>query len=119
MKAYAIHRPLGMGTYPTEYRDHITDLVNYDGIRWVDDIAHMAFGHIDYDCDVPRDVLERYELWVSPLEDWRLMAAAKTLRKCEEREDWERYERAFDLATGRYGYSLRDLERAQAIAGQS
>jgi len=113
MRAYAIHRPLGMGTYPSEYRDQITELHNYEFMQWVDEINHNAFGYIEFeDGSIPKEALDRYDLWTDPRKDEKLVAAGKALARSAKSEDWDRFEHVWDKAKEKYGYSDSQLERA-------
>lgn len=113
MRAYAIHRPLGMGTYPSEYRDKITELHNYEFMQWVDEINHNAFGYIEFeDGSIPKEALYRYDLWTDPRKDEKLVAAGKALARSAKNEDWDRFEHVWDKAKEKYGYSDSQLERA-------
>ena len=112
MRAYAIHRPLGPFTWPSEHRDKLVELVNYDRMTYVDEIRRYAFGHIDFSEDVPRDDLDRYELVTSPELDPHFVATGKTLARYAKQEDWERFERAWDTARHKYGMTDDEIERA-------
>ena len=116
-RAYAIHRPIGMGTYPTEYRDKITEIVNFDHMQWVDCINRYAFGYIDYEIDVPKDVLDRYELLTDPGEDKVLDGAAKVMAECVKNEDWDRFNDVWTKLDEEYGYSDDEISRALARHG--
>lgn len=111
MRAYAIHRPIGPFTWPSEHRDKVADIVNYDTLTYVPEIGRNAFGHIDFKEDVPREDLDRYELVTNPMEDQRLLMVGRELRKFEEREQWDRFEAAWNKAS-EWGYSDSDIEHS-------
>lgn len=115
MRAYAIYRPLGPFTWPSEYRDVITDLHNYDHRQFVEEIGREAFGYIEFEeGSVPKDALERYELWTDPAEDRNLVMVGRELAKCVKKEDWERFESSWDIAQRKYGYNDDEIERAMS-----
>ena len=106
-----------MGTYPTEYRDKIAEIVNFDHLQWVECINHNAFGYIDYETDVPKAVLGRYELWTDPNEDKLLEKVVKIMVRCILDEDFERFEACWDKLTVRYGYTDREIDLALSKNG--
>lgn len=113
MKAYALHRPLGPFTYPSEYRNEIKDLVNYDHMQFVPEIRRNAFGYIEFDDGaIPKDALDRYELATSPLLDPHFVATGKVLVRLMRNEQWERFEHAWDVARSKYGMSDDEIEKA-------
>lgn len=111
MRAYAIHRPIGPFTWPSEHRDKVVDIVNYDTLTFVPEIGRNAFGYIDFNDDVPMEDLDRYELVTDPKQDERLVMVGRTLHKFMAAEQWDRFEAAWDKANG-WGYSDTDIDRA-------
>lgn len=65
MKAYSVHRPLGMGTYPKNHE--VVELVNFDKLTWIEEIQRYAFGYVVFAQDVPQCDLDAYELY-TPIE---------------------------------------------------
>lgn len=59
MRAYAIHRPFGIGTWPAQYGGFP---VNFDTYRFVEEIGRHAFGYVDFQEDVPKEMLEKFDL---------------------------------------------------------
>ncbi len=112
MRSYAIHRPIGPFTWPSEHKDKVIELVNYDRLTFVPEIGRNAFGYIDWADGVPMDALARYELVVPITEDRMLTKIGKILADFESTERWERFEFAWNKAKNDYGYSDSDLERA-------
>lgn len=60
MRAYSVNRSVSIGTYPKGFG--LSGIVNFDRREFVDEIGRPAWGCIDYGAEVPRDVLDRYEL---------------------------------------------------------
>lgn len=111
MKTYAIHRPIGPFTWPSEYRDDVAEIVNWDSIQFVPEIGRNAYGYIEWAKLPPLEDLRRYELALPPAEDEMLTKIGKILARYETKEQWDRFDKAWDLAKEKYGYSERELER--------
>ena len=107
MRAYAIHRPITIGTWPSQYAGEI---VNFDHLSDVPEIGRRAFGFIDFAEDVPSDVLEAYELVVPKAEDKTMDMVVRQLWRHVEDED--RFQRIWDKAIERYGYNPERLAEA-------
>lgn len=115
MRAYAVHRPLGMGTYPSQYKRQITKLINFETLRYIEEIHHNAFGYIEFeDGSIPKADLDRYELWTNLREDRNLVAAGRTLAKCAANEQWGKYIDVWNKAHDKFGYTDDQLERAMS-----
>lgn len=112
MRSYAIHRPIGPFTWPSEYSGLVSEIVNWDHLQFVPEIGRNAFGYIEWSELPPSEALRRYELVVPSDDDEMLVKIGQILAKFESREQWERFERAWDLARERYGYSTDEIERS-------
>lgn len=112
MKSYALHRPIGPFTWPSEYHDQVSEIVNWDTLKFVPEIGRNAFGYIEWVELPPMEDLRRYELLVPLEEDEMLTKIGKILAKFEAREQFERFSKAWDLAKEKYGYSDNEIERA-------
>ena len=110
MKSYALHRPIGPFTWPSEHHDKVLEIVNWDEYRFVPEIGRSAFGYIEWRELPPMEDLHRYEWMIPPLEDETLTKIGKILANFEAKEQWDRFERAWDLAKSKYGYSENQLE---------
>lgn len=105
MRAYAIHRPIGPFTWPSEHRDKVVEIVNFDKRMPVEELGgRWAFGYIDFREDVPREDLARYELEVPKERDEFLEKVARIVALHIERGQFERAERDLELARDKYGY---------------
>ena len=111
MRTYAIHRPIGPFTWPSEHRDKVSAIVNFDRMEFVPEIGRNAFGYIEWAENPPAEDLARYELVAPPTEDPMWDKIGRILARFEQREQWERFERAWDLAKERFGYSEDWIER--------
>lgn len=105
MRSYAIHRPIGPFTWPSEHADKVAEIVNWDERRYVEEVGRWAFGYIDWAEDVPMEDLRRYELMVTPTEDAQLERIGEILARYNDPEHEERFMRAWDKAMELYGYS--------------
>lgn len=112
MKSYALHRPIGPFTWPSEHKDKVIELVNFDHMKFVPEIGRSAFGYIEWADGVPTEALRRYELMVPPTEDAKLEQIGRILARFESRERWDGFEKAWNKARNDYGYSERDIEAA-------
>ena len=110
MKSYALHRPIGPFTWPSEHHDKVAEIVNWEHMEYVPEIGRSAFGYIEWAEMPPMEDLRRYELMVPPSEDQMLVKIGKILAKFEAREQWDRFFKAWDLAKDKYGYSDKELE---------
>jgi len=111
MKSYALHRPIGPFTWPSEHSDKVSEIVNFNRLQFVPEIGRDAFGYIDWTELPPIEDLRRYELMIPPSEDEMLVKIGKILARFEVKEQWDRFERAWDLAKSKYGYSEDEIER--------
>ena len=111
MKSYALHRPIGPFTWPSEYSDKVAEIVNWDTLKFVPEIGRNAFGYIEWAELPPMEDLRRYELMVPPSEDQMLRKIGRILAKFEAKEQWDRFQKAWDLAKEKYGYSEGEIER--------
>ncbi len=121
MKSYALHRPIGPFTWPSEHSDKVSEIVNWDCMQYVPEIKRSAFGYIDWAVLPPMEDLNRYELMVPPTTDPMYDKIGKILARYEERQQWDRFEKAWDLAKSKYDYSDEWLERtwqAHSTVGQ-
>lgn len=105
MRVYSTNRPIGLGTWPSQYRDHVVDMVHFDHLTYVPEIRHNSFGYIDFDCDIPQEELYRYELRVPEQEDPMLEKIGRILADFARKERYERLEKGWQLASERYGYT--------------
>lgn len=112
MRAYGIHRPLGPFTWPSEHRDKVVEIVNFDQRRYVDEVGRWAFGYIDFSEDVPMEGLARYELMVpreqDDMFDKVVRMVADEIRKGTEKGA-DRACHIMDVARDKYGYSDEDI----------
>ena len=76
MRAYATHRPLTIGTWPTKYSGKVK---NFDGYEYCAEIHHRAFGYVDFDEEVPLEVLDQYDLVVPRGPDPKIERIAEML----------------------------------------
>ena len=60
MRVYSVNRPFDLFTYPKQYS--YSNRVDFKRRQYVDEIGREAWGYIDFDDDIPKDELERYEL---------------------------------------------------------
>lgn len=111
MKSYALHRPIGPFTWPSEHHDKVSEIVNWDSMQYVPEIKRSAFGYIDWAELPPLEDLQRYELMVTPSEDPMWDKIGKILARYEAKEQWDRFENAWNVAKERYGYSEDWIER--------
>lgn len=117
MRAYGYNRPLGMGCYPKGYS--FTEMVNFYGKQWVEEVGKHCFGYIDFTEDVPEDMLKAYEL-VTPemFEASRPKVPAESvLRKMAEvykAGDFDKLDKMFDIAE-RKGYDLEATDAALSM----
>lgn len=111
MKSYALHRPIGPFTWPSEYHDKVIEIVNWDCMEYVPEIKRSAFGYIEWSELPPMEDLRRYELMVPPENDQMLTKIGKILAKYERLEQWDQFEKAWTTAKDKYGYSEDEIER--------
>ena len=109
MRAYAIHRPLGLGTWPSQHRDKLVEMVNWDVLHWVPEIGRQAFGYLEFSEDIPKEDLDRYELVVPRKANEALERIVDILVRYAS--DGERFERTWKKAV-----SLGFDEREMAVA---
>lgn len=64
MRVWSLLRPISIGTYPKEYG--VKDIVNFHHKEFVPEINRQAFGYIDYEQDLPKEVQEHYDLMPVP-----------------------------------------------------
>ena len=119
LRSYAIHRPIGPFTWPSEHRDKAIDLVNYDHLTFVPEIGRNAFGYIDWEDSVPMEDLRRYELVVPERSDAKLEMVGRTLADFAAKELWERFEAAWGKARDEFGYTDDQIERAFGRHGRA
>ena len=112
MRSYALHRPIGPFTWPSEHKDKVLELVNFDHLQYVPEIGRNAFGYIDWAEDVPMEDLRRYELMVPPTEDAQLEIIGRALANFEGRDAWDAFDKAWDQAKVGFGYSDDEIEAA-------
>ena len=115
MRAYAIYRPIGPYAWPSEHRDKVAEIVNYDTLTYVPEIGRNAFGHIDFEEDIPKEDLDRYELVTDPKKDERLVMVGRTLRKFMDAGQTDRFYEAWDKANG-WGYTDQQIDEAMGWA---
>lgn len=60
MRAYSLHRPIGMGTYPKPESGSY-EIVNWP-YQYTPEVKRYTFGYVDYENDMPVEELERYEM---------------------------------------------------------
>jgi hypothetical protein len=96
MRAYSLHRPISIGTWPERYAGITKVIVNFDRYRFVEEIGRHAFGYIEFSEDVPRDELDRFELMVPAVRDERLDRVVGLLVRYSD--DEERFQRVWDKA---------------------
>jgi len=109
MRSYAIHRPIGPFTWPSEHRDKVSEIVNFDCMRYVEEIGRSAFGYIDWTEDIPAEDLRRYELVVPPTIDEDLERIGEILARYYDPEHERHFEKAFGKAKRDFGYSDEQL----------
>lgn len=119
MKSYALHRPIGPFTWPSEYHEQVSEIVNWNCMKYVPEIGRSAFGYIEWSKLPPMEDLRRYELMVPPENDEMLEKIGRILAKFEAREQWERFERAWNIAKEKYGYSEDEIERTWSNHSQN
>lgn len=109
MRAYALYRPIGLGTWPKQHHDKVVEIVNFDKLTWVDEIRHSSFGYIEFSEDIPKEDLAAYELKVPDTEDKQLQGIAKVLWRYVDDED--KFAKCWKRAL-RKGYTEDELDRA-------
>lgn len=60
MRAYSLHRPIGMGTYPKP-ENGAYEIVNWP-YQYTPEVKRYTFGYVDYEHDMPGEELECYEM---------------------------------------------------------
>ena len=75
------------------------------------EIKRSVFGYIDWAVLPPMEALARYELMVPPTSDPMYDKIGNILARYEGKEQWDRFQKAWDLAKDKYGYSDEWLER--------
>ena len=108
MRYYSIYRPVSIGTYPNA--DDVTEIVNYDKRTYVDAINRPAFGHIEYTHELTIDEQSHYDLIPAITTDKNLEKVARTLWRYTD--DEARFEKVWDTAKRRYGYTDDELATA-------
>lgn len=110
MRVYAIHRPIGPFTWPSQYRDKVVELVNFDCMTPIDELGgRRAFGYIDFSEDIPQEELYRYELVVPQKDDPMFGRVVGIIARHMQREQYDRVEHDLDLAKDKYGYDADRL----------
>ncbi|MCR4955152.1 MAG: hypothetical protein K6A30_00515 [Lachnospiraceae bacterium] len=74
MRIYSIKRPINTGTYPRSNRYQVLEIRNFEKKDYVPEIDSEAWGYIDYESDVPENILKNYELVSQEyiiLENWK------------------------------------------------
>lgn len=112
MRSYAIHRPIGPFTWPSEHLNLVMDMVNFDTLQFVPEIGRNAYGYIDWAELPPTEDLRRYELVVPTKEDPFLDKIGRILADFERNGDEDRLERGWRKASERYGYSDEQIGAA-------
>ena len=110
MKAYSIHRPISLGTYPKDYE--IIEIVNFDTFHYVEQIGRGAYGYIHYSEDVPADVLARFELMVERVRDPHFEPAVRCISKLLGAGDEDKALEKLELAVSKYGLDRDELYQA-------
>lgn len=112
MRSYALHRPIGPFTWPSEHHDKVAEIVNWDTMQYVPEIRRSAFGYIEWTELPPMADLNRYELMVPKEQDELLPKIGRALammyeRACESglEGDQEQLQRSWERARDRYGYT--------------
>lgn len=96
MRAYALHRPISIGTWPERYAGITKVIVNFDRYRFVEEIGRHAFGYIEFSEDVPREELDRFELMVPKADDEMLDRVVGLLVRYSD--DGDRFQKVWDKA---------------------
>lgn len=104
-RSYALHRPIGPFTWPSEYHDMVSEIVNWDYMKYVPEIKRTAFGYIEWTELPPVEDLNRYELMVPEKHDGFLDKIGRILADLDRRGQYERLERSWDRARNQYGYT--------------
>ena len=98
MRVWSLLRPISMGTYPKEYG--VREIVNFHCKQFVPEINRQAFGYIDYEQDLPKEVQEHYDLMPGPEIDPELERYAKAFARFANQGDrqrmWKVIEKAFE-----------------------
>lgn len=112
IRAYSINRPVSLGTYPKGYE--ITDRVNFEARRYVEEIEREAWGYIDFAESVPQSELARFEL-VTKADTEKPNLPSKNVIRAMARDylncEWDRFNRKVEVAE-REGCDLEALETA-------
>lgn len=108
---YSTQRPISIGTYP--HRNHVTEIVGYDAPRYIEEIGHVAYGHIDYADELTADEQDHYSLYPAARRDERLDKIIRALARFES--DPARFDRAWSKAK-RLGYTDEQLATAYSKA---
>ena len=96
MRVWSTHRPISIGTYPREYG--VTNIVNFDGREWVEEIRNYAWGYIDYERDLPKEEQDHYDLRPERKENPRLEQAARAMARALKKSDMTRIAKILDKA---------------------
>ena len=96
MRVWSTLRPISIGTYPKEYG--VIEIVNFDHRRMVPEINRQAFGYIDYERDLPKEVQSHYDLWPEVTVDPRLEPVAKLFARALQEGDMSRITKIVDKA---------------------
>lgn len=107
-RAYALYRPLGLGTWPSQHRDKLVEMVNFDKLTWVDEVHHNCFGYVEFSEDIPKADLDAYELQLPDGEDKVLERIVEILW---QHTDDDKFERLWQKALAK-GYTEDELGRA-------
>ena len=107
MRAYSTNRPIGLGTWPSQHRDKVKEIVHFDTLTYVPEIRHNSFGYIEFSENIPKEDLDRYELRVPDGEDKALERIVEILWHIDD----DRFEKAWQKAL-RKGYTEDELSAA-------
>lgn len=98
MRVWSTHRPISIGTYPKEYG--VNHIHNFNRREWVPEIRNYAWGYIDFEQDLPKDVQEHYDLMPVPEVDPKLEKYAKAYARFANQGNrqrmWRVIEKAFE-----------------------
>lgn len=112
-RAYATHRPLGIGCYP--FPNEATKVVNYDTLTWVPEVRHRCFGYVEYASEIPGGVLEGYDLVTAP--DMTLRDYVRLMADALGNGDHDEYVR-LHRELHHMGYTSGEIRRAEDVEEQ-
>jgi len=111
-RSYALHRPIGPFTWPSEHHEKVAEIVNWDSVQYVPEIKRSAYGYIDWTELPPIEDLNRYELMVPSENDQFLEKIGRILADLYQSERFDRLEKAWDKAQRKYGYTSDQIGAA-------